>query len=70
VTETAPRRVDALVEELFPSEGMVDMHAFYDSGGDDAELNARLTRLMASVGRIGFDRDIDLVPGSRYVFEL
>jgi len=70
VTERAPRRVDALVEELFPSEGMVDMHAFYGSGGDDAELNARLTRLMASVGRIGFDRDIDLVPGSRYVFDL
>ena len=28
---------------------MVDMHAFYGSGGDDAELNDRLTRLMASV---------------------
>jgi hypothetical protein len=70
VTETPPRQVDALVEELFPSEGMVDMHAFYGSGGDDAELDARLTRLMASVSRIGFDRDIDLVPGSRYVFDL
>jgi hypothetical protein len=70
VTETAPRQVDALVEELFPSEGMVDMHAFYGSGGDDAELDARLTRLMESVSRIGFDRDIDLVPGSRYVFDL
>jgi hypothetical protein len=66
----APRQVDALVEELFPSAGMVDMHAFYGSGGDDAELHDRLSRLMASVGRIGFDRDIDLVPGSRYVFDL
>ena len=65
-----PRRVDALVEELFPSAGMVDMHAFYGSGGDDAELNDRLTKLMASVARIGFDRDIDLVPGSRYVYDL
>ena len=65
-----PPRVDALVEELFPSAGMVDMHAFYGSGGDDAELNDRLTRLMASVARIGFDRDIDLVPGSRYVYDL
>jgi hypothetical protein len=64
-----PRRVDALVEELFPSAGMVDMHAFYGSGGDDAELNDRLTKLMASVARIGFDRDIDLVPGSRYVYD-
>ena len=70
VTALQPRRVDALVEELFPSEGMVDMHAFYGSGGDDAELNDRLTRLMASVARIGFDRDIDLVPGSRYVYDL
>ncbi len=65
-----PRQVDALVEELFPSAGMVDMHAFYGSGGDDAELNDRLTKLMASVARIGFDHDIDLVPGSRYVYDL
>jgi hypothetical protein len=70
VTETSPRQVDALVEELFPSEGMLDMHAFYGSGGDDAELRSRLTRLMASVARIGFDRDIDLVPGSRYAYTL
>ena len=70
VTADQPRRVDALVEELFPSAGMVDMHAFYGSGGDDAELNDRLTKLMASVARIGFDRDIDLVPGSRYVYDL
>jgi hypothetical protein len=66
----APRQVDALVEELFPSAGMVDIHAFYGSGGDDQELNDRLTRLMASVTRIGFDRDIDLVPGSRYVYDI
>ena len=70
VTDDPPRRVDALVEELFPSAGMVDMHAFYGSGGDDAELNDRLTRLMASVARIGFDHDIDLVPSSRYVYDL
>lgn len=70
VTAHQPRRVDALVEELFPSAGMVDMHAFYGSGGDDAELNDRLTRLMASVARIGFDHDIDLVPGSRFVYDL
>jgi hypothetical protein len=66
----APRRVDALVEELFPSEGMVDMHAFYGSGGDDDELDRRLTTLMNSVSRIGFDHDIDLVPSSRYVYDL
>jgi hypothetical protein len=69
LTET-PRRVDALVEELFPSAGMVDMHAFYGSGGDEQELTDRLTRLMDSVARIGFDHDIDLVPSSRYVYDL
>jgi hypothetical protein len=70
VTDDQPRVVDALVEELFPSAGMTDMHAFYGSGGDDAELNDRLARLMTSVARIGFDHDIDLVPTSRYVYDL
>lgn len=65
-----PPYVSALVEELFPSAGMTDMHAFYGSGGDDAELGRRLETLMASVGRIGADRDIDLVPSSRYTFTL
>jgi len=69
VTEDAPR-VDALVEELFPSAAMADMHAFYGSGGDDAELNDRFTRLMTSVARFGADRDLDLVPSSRYVYAL
>lgn len=70
LTDDGERPVDALVEELFPSAGMTDMHAFYGSGGDDAELHRRLERLMASVARIGFDRDIDLVPSSRYVYDL
>jgi hypothetical protein len=69
VTEDAPP-VSALVEELFPIEGMSDMHAFYGSGGDGAELDARLTRLMGSVARFGADRDIDLVPTSRYLYSL
>jgi hypothetical protein len=69
VTEGAPR-IDAMVEELFPSAGMTDMHAFYGSGGDDAELNERFTKLMTSVARFGADRDLDLVPSSRYVYDL
>ncbi|WP_319804205.1 EthD domain-containing protein [Nocardioides dongkuii] len=69
LTPDAPR-VDALVEELFPSAGMTDMHAFYGSGGDRAELDRRLGALMASVGRIGADRDLDLVPTSRYTYRL
>jgi hypothetical protein len=69
VTPDAPR-IDAMVEELFPTAGMTDMHAFYGSGGDDAELNDRFTRLMTSVARFGADRDLDLVPSSRYVYAL
>lgn len=69
VTADAPY-VSAFVEELFPSAGMSDMHAFYGSDGDDAELGRRLERLMASVARIGADRDLDLVPTSRYTWRL
>lgn len=69
VTPDAPR-VDAIVEELFPSAALADIHAFYGSAGDDAELNRRLTVLMESVGRIGADKDLDLVPTSRYLYDL
>ena len=69
LTDGAPR-VDGIVEELFPSAAVTDIHAFYGSGGDDAELGRRIDVLMASVGRIGADRQIDLVPTSRYLYEL
>ncbi len=62
--------VDGIVEELFPSAAVTDMHAFYGSGGDDAELGRRITELMASVARIGADHDLDLVPTSRYLYSL
>ena len=69
VTPGAPR-IDGIVEELFPSAAVTDIHAFYGSGGDDAELGRRIDVLMASVNRIGADRQIDLVPTSRYLYEL
>jgi hypothetical protein len=69
LTDGAPR-IDGIVEELFPSAAVTDMHAFYGSGGDDAELGRRIDVLMASVARIGADRQIDLVPTSRYLYEL
>jgi hypothetical protein len=69
VTTDAPA-VDALVEELFPPAAIGDVHAFYGSGGDDEELSRRITRLMESVATIGADRDLDLVPTSRYLFDL
>ncbi|WP_246081829.1 EthD domain-containing protein [Nocardioides litoris] len=62
--------VAAVVEELFPAAAVHDVHAFYGSGGDQAELDDRITRLMASVARIGADRGIDLVPTSRYLHDL
>lgn len=69
VTPTGPR-VSALVEELFPNAAMTDQHAFYGSGGDEAELSRRFETLMAGVARIGADRDIDVVPSSRYAYRL
>ena len=62
--------VSALVEELFPSAGMTDPHAFHGSDGDEAELTRRFATLMASVSRIGADRDVDLVPSSRYAYRI
>jgi hypothetical protein len=69
VTPGAPP-VAGLVEELFPSAGVHDQHAFYGSGGDQGELDRRFGELMRSVSRIGADRDIDLVPSSRYTYAI
>jgi hypothetical protein len=69
VTPEAPE-VAGIVEELFPMAGMTDSHAFYGSGGDDDELNRRFTRLMESVARFGADHGLDLVPTSRYQWNL
>jgi len=65
LTPDAPE-IAAIVEELFPSAAIEDVHAFYGSGGDDAELHRRITELMASVARFGADTGLDLVPTSRY----
>jgi hypothetical protein len=62
--------VAGIVEELFPMAGMTDSHAFYGSGGDDDELKRRFTRLMESVERFGADKELDLVPTSRYLWIL
>lgn len=69
-TVLGDERVDALVEELFPMQAMTDMHAFYGSGGDDAELERRLGLMIESVSRFGADRNLDSVPTSRYLFDL
>jgi hypothetical protein len=69
LTDATPP-VDAVVEELFAPEAMHDIHAFYGSGGDQAELDLRMTRLMQSVSVIGADRNLDVVPTGRRVFDL
>ncbi|HUD37123.1 MAG TPA: hypothetical protein VMR14_09515 [Streptosporangiaceae bacterium] len=63
-------QVDAVVEELFPMAAMTDVHAFYGSGGDDAELQRRLHLMLESVTRFGAHTNIDIVPTSRYGYEL
>lgn len=62
--------VAGIVEELFPMAAMADQHAFYGSGGDEAELQHRFTTLMDSCARFGAAEGLDLVPTSRYVFTL
>jgi hypothetical protein len=69
LTPESPR-VDGIVEELFPRAAMTDVHAFYGSAGDRAELDRRMTELMASVSAFGADRDLDLVPTDRWVYAL
>ncbi|MGV0626252.1 EthD domain-containing protein [Mycolicibacter minnesotensis] len=66
LTEDAPP-IDAIVEELFPDEAVSDPYAFYGAA-DEADLNDRLQRLLASVARFGAHQNIDTVPTSRYVF--
>lgn len=65
LTPQAPT-VAAIVEELFPTAALSDLHAFFDAA-DDAELADRMGRMVASTERFGANRDIDTVPTSRYV---
>ncbi|WP_280400249.1 hypothetical protein [Nocardia carnea] len=69
LTPSAPE-VAAIVEEHFPMGAMTDPHLFYGSRGDQAELDRRITELLASVARFGADKDLDLVPTSRYHWNL
>ncbi|UCZ88236.1 EthD domain-containing protein [Gordonia sp. WA4-43] len=69
LTEDTPP-VAAIVEELFPMAAVSDIHAFYGSGGDQRELERRMTLMLESVSRFGADRHLDVVPTSRYDFDL
>jgi hypothetical protein len=65
LTAEAPA-IDAVVEELFPIEALTDMHAFF-AAADDDELARNLARMSESTARFGADRNVDVIPTSRYV---
>lgn len=59
--------IDAIVEELFPTEATRDVHAFFGAA-DDADLSDRMNRMVASTSAFGANENVDTVPTSRYVF--
>jgi hypothetical protein len=58
--------VAAVVEEHFPMAAVTDQHAFYGTGGDQDELDRRVTAMAQSIRRFGADRALDVLPTSRY----
>ena len=65
LTPDAPT-IDGIVEELFPAEAITDLHAFFGAA-DDADLQDRMSRMIASTTAFGANENIDTVPTSRYV---
>ncbi len=67
LTPEAPH-IDAIVEELFPVEAVTDLKAFFGAA-DDADLQHRVGRMVASTSAFGANQNIDTVPTSRYVIK-
>lgn len=59
--------IAGIVEELFPAEAITDLKAFFGAA-DDADLQDRLSQMIASTSAFGANENIDTVPTSRYVF--
>lgn len=57
--------IAAIVEELFPIEAVTDLTAFFGAT-DDADLQQRISRMVASTSEFGANENIDTVPTSRY----
>jgi hypothetical protein len=57
-----------IVEELFPIEAATDIEVFFGAA-DDADLQQRLSRMVASTSAFGANENIDTVPTSRYVLK-
>ena len=64
LTPDAPA-IAGIVEELFPAEAITDLTAFFGAT-DDADLQNRITRMIASTSAFGANENIDTVPTSRY----
>ncbi len=67
LTPEAPQ-LAGIVEELFPIEAVTDLQAFFGAA-DDADLQHRLARMVASTSAFGANENIDTVPTSRYVLK-
>jgi hypothetical protein len=67
LTPDAPG-IAGIVEELFPTEAITDLKAFFGAA-DDNDLQNRLSRMVASTTAFGANENIDTVPTSRYVFK-
>src|SRR5581483_1816697 len=65
LTHDAPA-IDGIVEELFPAKAITDLRAFFGAA-DDADLQDRMSRMIASTSAFGANENIDTVPTSRYV---
>jgi hypothetical protein len=65
LTPDAPQ-LAGIVEELFPIEAVTDLKAFFGAA-DEADLQQRLSRMVASTSAFGANENIDTVPTSRYV---
>ena len=66
LTPDAPG-IAGIVEELFPTEAITDLKAFFGAADDD-DLQDRLGQMVASTAAFGANENIDTVPTSRYVF--
>ncbi|BBZ52495.1 hypothetical protein H7H82_21775 [Mycobacterium heidelbergense] len=66
LTPDAPG-IAGIVEELFPTEAITDLKAFFGAA-DDNDLQSRISQMVASTTAFGANENIDTVPTSRYVF--
>jgi hypothetical protein len=60
--------IAGIVEELFPTEAITDLKAFFGAA-DDKDLQNRISQMVASTTAFGANENIDTVPTSRYVLK-